>query len=283
MNKTKQAVRLGLARSWIEFKQFLTSPQDIMWTFGITIILLIVVWFQRDSEIEGVSLALLTLPSLLGFTIASGGFMGTAGQLSYDREDGTLLRAKAIPQGIVGYLVSRILYVIYSTFMSLVILLVPAIFIVNGLVEHMTLADLGMLVVVFFLGLVATAPLGAIVGSLVKNSSAGFGLTFLPMMGLAAISGIFYPITALAGWMQVVGQIFPVYWIALGTRSAFLPEAAAVAEIGGSWRPLETFAVLAVWSVIGLVFAPRVLGRMTRKATGSDMEARKQEMLNRGY
>lgn len=283
MSKTSNAIKLGFKRSWIEFKQFLASPQDLIWTLFITIIMLVVVWFQRNSEIEGVSLALLTLPSLLGFTIAMGGFTGAAGQISYDREDGTLLRARAVPQGIIGYVVSRILYVVYSTLVSVVLLLVPAAFIVSGLVDNITLADFGMFVLIFMLGLLATAPLGAIVGALVKNSSSGYGLTMLPIMGLSAISGIFYPITALAAWLQIIGQIFPIYWIGLGMRSVFLPEAAAVAEIGGSWRLAEMILILLAWMIIGLVFAPRVLRRMTRKATGSDMEARKQETLSRGY
>lgn len=283
MNKTGSAIKLGFKRSWIEFKQFLTSPQDLIWTLVITIILLVVVWFQRNSEIEGVSLALLTLPSLLGFTIAMGGFTGAAGQISYDREDGTLLRARAVPQGIIGYVVSRILAVVYTTVISLVFLLVPAVFIVSGLIENIGLADFGMFVLVFFLGLLATAPLGAVVGAVAKNSSSGWGLTMLPMMGLGAISGIFYPITALAGWVQIVAQLFPIYWIGLGMRSVFLPDTAAIAEIGGSWRSVETILILLVWMIVGFVCAPRVLRRMTRKATGSEMEARKQETLSRGY
>ena len=48
----------------------------------------------------------------------------------------------------------------------------------------------------------------------------------LPMMGLIAISGIFYPITALPGWLQWIAQVFPVYWLGLGMRSALLPDAA---------------------------------------------------------
>ena len=75
------------------------------------------------------------------------------------------------------------------------------------------------------------------------------GLVMLPMIGLVAISGIFYPITAMPGWLQGVAQVFPIYWLGLGMRSAFLPDALAAVELGHSWRHLETFGVLGLWAV----------------------------------
>ncbi|HEX2176684.1 MAG TPA: hypothetical protein VHG70_12305 [Nocardioidaceae bacterium] len=45
----------------------------------------------------------------------------------------------------------------------------------------------------------------------------------LPVMVLAGISGIFYPIQQLWGWVQVLAQVFPMYWLGLGMRSAFFP------------------------------------------------------------
>lgn len=282
MNPVVHAIRLGFTRGWIEFKQYLRSPQEMIWTAMMSIIFLIVLWFQRNTEIQGMQLALLTLPGLLGMNIAQGGFSGVAGTLSYDREDGTLLRAKAIPQGMVGYIVARILYVIGSTLLTLLILFIPALFIVDGL-SNIGWGGLGMFVLLFVLGFLATAPWGAVIGSLVKSSSSGFGLTFLPLGVLVAISGIFYPITALAGWIQVVAQFFPLYWLGLGTRSIFLPDAAAAAELTGSWRPLQTLLVLSVWAVVGLLIAPRILRRMAQRESGSDVEARKQQVMQRGY
>ena len=100
-------------------------------------------------------------------------------------------------------------------------------------------------------------------------------------MGLIAISGIFYPVTALAGWVQGVAQVFPVYWLGLGMRAALLPDAAAAAEIGGSWRQLETAAVLGAWALAGVVLAPVVLRRMARRESGSSVAARRDRALQR--
>lgn len=66
-----------------------------------------------------------------------------------------------------------------------------------------------------------------------------------------AVSGIFVPVQAPWRWVQVAAQVFPVDWIGLGMRSAFLPESAAAAELYGSWRPVATAPVLGVWALGG--------------------------------
>ena len=103
----------------------------------------------------------------------------------------------------------------------------------------------------------------------------------LPLMGLIATSGIFYPITNFPTWLQWVGQAFPVYWLGLGMRSALLPDEMAAVEFGQSWRHLETLGVLGAWAVAGLILAPIVLRRMARRESGSSVAARREKALQR--
>jgi ABC-2 type transport system permease protein len=279
MNPTINAVRLGAVRGWIEFQIYYLKDLSGLVGTGILALLLVgVLWFERATNIQGVSLALLTLPGLLGMLIANEGLSSIAKLLSYDREDGTLLRAKAIPQGMVGYLIARVVLTVLSTIFNLAIVFVLSLFIVPGLAN----LDGGRLLIflgVLVLGLLATAPMGAIIGSLVKSSGAGFGLTFFPLAALVAISGIFYPISALPAWVQWIAQIFPVYWLGLGLRSVFSPASAAALELGGTFRPLATFLVLAAWAVVGLLLAPSILRRMAQRTSGGEMEAGKQRFI----
>ncbi|MFI7446829.1 ABC transporter permease [Nonomuraea sp. NPDC049714] len=282
MNPTSHAVRLGLSRGWAEFKHSLTNPQDIGFTIVTTAAFVVVLYFQRDAKVPGtdLSLAAATLPGVLGIGMAFNGLVGAVGALAVEREDGTLLRAKALPQGMVGYLVGRIVSLSLGAAISLVIVLVAGLFLVPGLAG----AGLGGWLTVAWvavLGLVATLPWGAVIGSLVNSPQASTGLSMLFFGALASVSGIFYPIAALATWLQVVAQAFPLYWLGLGMRAALLPDAAAAAEIGGSWRPLETLAVLLAWSVAGLVLAPPILRRMARRESGSLMTARRERALQR--
>ena len=117
--------------------------------------------------------------------------------------------------------------------------------------------------------------LGSVVPGVQKVGTWGM----LPVLVLTAISGIFVPIQALWGWVQVVAQVFPIYWIGLGMRSAFLPDAAATLEVGGSWRTGMTVLVLSAWAVFGLLVTPRVLRRMARRQSGSQVQEAKEAAL----
>lgn len=283
MNALANTIRLGAKRGWIEFKIAIRDPQAITWTIIITGIFLVVLWFQRGKDVEGISLALLTLPSLLGMSIASSGFSDVASQLAYDREDGTLLRAKAVPRGMASYFFARVVATVLMLSTQLVLLLIPGAFIISGLFANVDVTGVLTFVGLILIGLMATAPIGAAIGSVVKSAGSGWGLTIMPLMVLVAISGIFYPITALAGWVQVIAQIFPVYWLGLGMRSIFLPESAAAVELTGAWRTPETFAILAGWAIIGAIIAPKLLRRMARRTSGSEMEEGRKRYVQRGW
>ncbi len=281
MSPTINAVRLGVVRGWIEFQiYYLKDLQSLVGMVIIALILVGVLWFERATNIEGVSLALLTLPGLLAMLIANEGFSNVARFLSSHREDGTLLRAKAIPQGMLGYVMARVVVTLLSTIFNLALVFVLSLFVVPGLTT-LDGVRLFTFVWVVVLGLLATAPMGAVIGSLVKSSGAGVGLTFFPLVILVAISGIFYPIRALPVWVQWIAQVFPVYWLGLGLRSVFSPAFADALELGGTFRPLATFLVLAAWSVVGLLLAPPTLRRMARRTSGSEMEAGKQRSMRR--
>jgi ABC-2 type transport system permease protein len=92
---------------------------------------------------------------------------------------------------------------------------------------------------------------------------------------------VFYPLTALPEWLQWIGQAFPLYWLGLGMGSALLPDAMAAAEVGGSWRHLETIVALGVWAIIGFVVAPIVLRRMARRQSGSSVATRPESTVQR--
>ncbi|WP_239095531.1 ABC transporter permease [Planotetraspora silvatica] len=162
---------------------------------------------------------------------------------------------------------------------GLLIPLVPALFLFDGL-ELGGVSSWVTLVWVLALGLVALLPIGAVLGSLF-NTAQGMGFVTLPIMMLMGVSGVFYPISAFPEWLQWVAQVFPLYWLGLGLRSAMLPETLAAAEAGESWRHLETVGVLGLWAIAGLLLAPVVLRRMARRESGSAVAVRRQKAMQR--
>ncbi|MEV8378882.1 ABC transporter permease [Kribbella sp. NPDC056861] len=272
MRPTMVAVRAGFARGWIEFSKKLKSPWELSGEVWPWIVAVGIMYALRDKTVPGTtfSIGLQAVPGILGMTIIYTGLMGLALALTTDRDDGTLLRMKAVPNGTIGYFISKVASRAAITVASLLIVLIPSVLLFSGL-QVDTVGGWMKFIGIIALGLLATLPIGAVIGA-VFNSAQSLGLVMLPIMGLVAISGIFYPITAFPEWVQWIGQIFPVYWLGLGMRAALLPGEMAVAEIGDSWRHTETIGVLGVWAVIGFVYAPVVLRRMARRGSGSTVK-----------
>lgn len=280
MNPMTAAARSGVRRGILEFRQSFVTSTDIFALVFPTLILLVVMIFMRDATIgqTGFSLGTMSLSSVLGMTVAFNGMMTVSQQLAVEREDGTLLRAKAIPNGMFGYLIGKIVMVAGLTVISVLALLIPGMFLFDGLAP--TAGGWFTLVWVLVLGLIATMPIGAVLGSLFDNPR-NVGVMMLPIMGLVAVSGIFGPLGEMSGWMQFIGQLFPIYWLGLGMRSALLPDSMSIVEIGGSWRTLETVGVLGLWAIVGLVVAPIVMRRMARRESGASVAARREKALQR--
>lgn len=278
----RATARGALRQARIESRVQLTSWNLMSWLF-LPVIGLVVMWFLRGQDVMGseVTVAQLGIPGIIAMTLMSTGMMGAAGQLVTEREDGTLLRAKAVPNGLASHLLGDVLVIAAITFVPILIfVLVTAV----AYRDPMPQGPGGWLafVGVSLLGLLATLPTGAVLGALVKNM-ATYGWLTLLIYASTAISGIFYPITALPTWLQYVGQALPTYWIGLGLRSAFLPDAAVALELGQSWRPAQMMLVLCLWSAAGLLLAPKALGVMARRQSGSQVAAARDRVMSRGY
>lgn len=282
MNPRAHAIRIGLQRGWTEFKLSLRAPEDmtfyVVWGLGILIYLFV----NRDNAVEGTSLsvAVLALPGVLAAMVVFGAVVGPAFTLVLEREDGTLLRAKSAPFGLDAYVAGQVLFQFLGVLPMLILLLVPPAFFLEGLAPQGAVGWV-VAVVLVVLGTLAMLPLGFIVGSLARKAVHVSTGAMMPIMGLAAISGIFSPITVLWGWLQVVAQVFPMYWLGHALRWVFLPEEAAALELGGRWNLLGALAVIALWGAVGLALTPRILGRMAQRESGSAVEARKVERLQR--
>lgn len=274
------AVRTGIHRGWTEFKQSVRSPQDQGFYIFTALVVLGLLWFNRDSEVEGTTLsyAAVALPGILGAMVAFGMIVGPAYALAMEREDGTLLRAKAVPDGVLGHVVGHVVSNTLGIIPSFAVILIPSALLFPGFMSNGAAGWFTFLWVTV-LGITATLPIGIIFGSIVPSVQKVGLWVMLPFGALSAISGIFFPIQSLWGWVQVVAQAFPLYWLGLGMRSAFLPDSAAALEIGGSWRTGWTLLVLVTWTIGGVVLAPPVLRRMARRQSGSAVEAAREQAL----
>lgn len=276
------AIQAGLSRGWIETRQSFTETANVIGYVIPGAAYIAVLWMLRGKTVPGTDFSLISmvLPSLLSMSIVFGGISGPTTGMVADREDGTLLRAKSTPQGMLGYLVGKIVMFALTTLIGFAAVLAMGILIVDDLVLDVRACLL--LALIFVVGMASTVPLGVALGSIMKSSIQSM-LVPLACALLILPSGIFYPITVLPTWLQWVGQAFPFYWVGLGARSAMLPGEMAVAEIGQSWRTVEMFAVLGAWAAIGLLLAPILLRRMARRQSGSALAEVRERYMSKGY
>jgi len=277
----RSVVATGFARGRVELRQTFTSADSLVPILIMTGALLAVMVITRRITVPGTHFSLGTtmLTSVLGMNVGVNGLSSMCGLLAAEREDGTLLRAKATPNGMAGYLLGKVVTVSGIVLVGVTGTLIVGVFVFRGLTLGPATAWL-TLAWVLLLGLLATLPLGAILGSLFPSARSA-GLVTLFIGAITAVSGIFYPITHLPGWLQLVGQMFPLYWMSLGMRSALLPGSLAVVEIGHSWRHLATAGVLGAWAVAGLLVAPVLLRRVARRESGSNVQARREKAMKR--
>lgn len=277
------AARAGLSRGLIEFRASMSNVQEVL--FGYVMLpamFLGMALFLGDDEGGGITSGMVIIFSGVVMMIAMLGVTTTAQVLATEREDGTLLRSRAVPHGMVGYAVGKTVHILLMMVFALSLMLVPALLFVDG-VAAQGWTGVFTLVWVCLLGLAALASIGAIAGALITNPRVAVGLAMLPVMALVGISGIFFPLEILPGWLQAVAMFFPLYWIGEGLRAALFPaEVLAAGDFGIAQLPLVA-GVLALWAVLGFLVAQRVLRRMARRTSGSRVQAAREEAMKRAY
>lgn len=252
-------------------------------TLVMSLAFVVLLWFLRDTDFRdgAVMAGGFVLVGFISFGVIAAAVLAVSAELQTEREDGTLLRAKAVPHGMTGHLVAKLFVTPLDALLPLLPALVGAAIVLPGQLP----TDVGswlLFALVFVVSVAAMIPWGAVLGSIFRTMM-GLAWAMMGMYAVAAVAGIFYPLSALPGWLQWLGQATPLYWIGHAFRAALLPADAAAAEIGGEFRLGLALVVLVGWAVVGLVVAPVVLRRMARRQSGSVVAAARDRVLSKGY
>jgi hypothetical protein len=161
------AVRAGLNHGWIELSHCFTMLEDAfeILTFPLASVLVLLAAGSKHLHVPGTNFSMSSI-ILAGMVVSNVGFNGMTSlgmQLTAEREDGTLLRAKATPNGMLGYLIGKIVVVSGTIMATVVSLLIVGLAPVSGLGLGRTVSW-PTLAWVLALGLLATLPVGAVLG-----------------------------------------------------------------------------------------------------------------------
>uniref|UniRef100_UPI0013008564 ABC transporter permease n=1 Tax=Desertihabitans aurantiacus TaxID=2282477 RepID=UPI0013008564 len=267
-----EIIRNGLTRGLVELRHSITLVFNYVFFPSLA---LIATSFLRGIELagSGASVGQYAIPGIVAMNVLFTGLMGLATTLITEREDGTLLRARSVPNGIHSYLLGKVTTQVVLIVATMAVVLVEAALLFRGSLS-VEVANLVHLAWILPLALLATLPFGALLGALISNPR-HLSFMSLVLMGVVSVSGVFYPLARMPEWVQVVGQSTPLYWMGLGLRSTMLGDQVLASEIGQSWRLPETAAVLTLWSVVGVVLAVRVLRGAARRQGGSRRRGRR--------
>jgi ABC-2 type transport system permease protein len=246
---------IGLARAGVELKTFYRERDQLVFTFALPIVLLLLLGSVFRNVYEGttVTSAHYMVPSMMAAGVASATFLNLGISIATDRENGTLKRLRGLPMSMISYVMGKVA----------VVLVVAAVQIVLMLAIGVSLFDLPLptdggrwftFAWVLLLGTVACSLLGVAASQVAMSAaSAGTAMNMLHLV-LAFLSGIYFtPIAVLPNALATVGSFFPLKWMGQGFRSALLPDSILSVEMTNSWEHGRTALVLAAWCVGGVL------------------------------
>jgi ABC-2 type transport system permease protein len=247
------ALRLAVARTGIEVRMFFRERDSVVFTFAFPLILLFIFGSAFSEDVApGVSFRQYFVAGMLASGIVLSSFQSLAISIAMEREDGTLKRLRGTPMPPAAYFLGKIGLVLVSALAQAAILLV-----VGSAAYGLDLPTDSTAWVrftwIFVLGTAAGTVLGIAYSSVPRSAKSAGAVVSPVVIVLQFVSGVYFVYTQIPEWMQTLGAVFPLKWLAQGMRSVFLPAAAEAAEVGGSWQLPQTALVLGGWTVIGLL------------------------------
>lgn len=186
------------------------------------------------------------LPGYIAAFIMANGIIGLTSNVSEFRRNGVIKRLSATPLRKSSWILGNLLHQAILAFM-LTLLMVGVGWVIFG-VQAIPGAYAILLIL---LGSFSFCGIGMVLGGLIEDteaaSAAGNAIGF-PMMFL---SGAFWPIEMMPGFMQTVAKFMPVYHFHEGLRSVMIPPRDPGDALG-------SFIVLGILAVVFVLLAVRV-------------------------
>lgn len=259
--------RLGLARGGVELKTFFRERDQVVFTFALPPVLLMLLGSVFDGRYEGTSVtsAQYLAPSMMAAGIASASFLNLGMSMATDRQNGTLKRLRGLPMPQLSYVIGKVIVVLVVALAELALLIGIGVLLFDLALP----ADAGRwwtFTWVVLLGTVACSLLGIAFSAVTMSAEgAGTAMSMLHLV-LSFLSGIYLtPITALPNVIAAIGSLFPLTWMAQGLRSVFLPDETVRYELAGAWEHGRIALVLLSWCIGGVVLCLVMLRRRARR------------------
>lgn len=251
------AARIGWERGKLEVKEFFRQRESVVFTVAFPVILLFIFGSILNYNIDGgIKFSQYFVPGIIASGLFGVCFQTVAIQIAIERDKGILKRLRGTPMPPTSYFIGKIVMVF-----SLVVIETAVLLAIASALGKVTLPSdwhkWATFAWVTVLGTVAGSLLGIAFSSVPRSGKAAPATVTPIALVLQFLSGVYFVFTGLPNWLQHVGALFPLKWIAQGYRSVFLPGSFAVQEPAHHWEPGRTALILALWAVGGLVLTLR--------------------------
>jgi len=263
-------IALGVSRIGYEIKTYFRQTDTVFFTFLFPLVMLTIFSvafseqsFGQDADGNDVIAANYYLPAMLAAGLLLSGLQNLAIDIAGEKSDGTLKRFAGTPLPVGSYFVGKIGQVLVTGALQAIVLIAVA-----GLIFRVPLPTEPekwlTFLWVFVFGVITSAVLGIALSGLPRSGKSATAVIIPIVLVLQFISGVYLQFTALPEWLQNFASVFPLKWMAQGTRSVFLPENFEVLEQGESWNLPGVAIAMAIWLIVGLIVT-RLTFRWIRK------------------
>ena len=157
------------------------------------------------------------IPGMIGFTIMQQCIYGSIERNTKYRKDGILRKLLTTPITKTEWILSRMLFMMFLSFLTTSIITIIGI-----LVFQMTVTITPLAIVVLIASSFLFSGMGMLIGRFVKEEetadTAGGAISF-PMMFLA---GTFFPLEQMPQFLQTVAHALPLYYVNEGLRNSMI-------------------------------------------------------------
>ena len=236
-----------------EQKAFWRNPAAAVFTFAFPLMFLFIFGsLNSGGRIDtrgGITFVTFFVPGIAAFGLISACYTNIAMKMTIARDLNILKRVKGTPVPTWAYMTGQIGSCIATTLAIVTVTLLVGVAVFGVDFRWDTV---GGLVATLALGAACFCALGLAVSGLCPNGDAAPAIVNFSVFPVTFISGIFFPLDDAPSWLTSLAQVFPVQHLANGLQYAFDPRTAAPGFNGGD------LAVLAVWTVVGVVLALRL-------------------------
>ena len=186
------------------------------------------------------------VPGILAMSIMNAGIIGLSTAFTSFREKGILRRIKVTPFALWKFILARIVSQIVVIFTTSAILI--------GLATAVWGLDVRgnwlLIVVSIFVGALAFLAIGYAISSFAKNTETAASYANLITFPMLFLSGVFFPIGSMPGWLQPIIELLPLRYLVEALRQPMMYGKG----IGAIW--VDLLVLLAIFAV-AMAFAIR--------------------------